>query len=133
MTYRDVTLAPDDIEWVDPSRERCGYLQPLVFNWDAFNTHVEQVGVLVALEQFTEFHRHVANQLIGRAVKDPSSSGWAARTISLCHALKLRRGVLRARAIEVLGEGDALVLFDVLKSRWPRAVWGSSPYARNEN
>lgn len=134
MTYRDVTLAPDDIEW-DDGRDRFDRLQPLTF-WhadDAFTHYVEQTGVVVALEEFTEFHRHIANQLIARAVKRMDAGDWASRTIRLCKALKRRRNMLRAWTVELLGVDEAEALFDVLDSRWPRAVWGSSPYARNEN
>ena len=134
MTYRDVTLAPDDIQW-DDGRERFAHLQMLSF-WhadNAFNQYVTINGPVNVLVEFTEFHRHIANQLIVRGIDRMDVSDWAARTIRLCKALKRRRNMLRGVVGERFGETVLVELVTKLDARFPRAEWGTSPYTRKKH
>lgn len=116
-------VTDEDVEWVRPVNKFDQYA-PLIRDNTAFNTFVEEQGVVVALEIFTEFHRHIANLLIARAIDDPTVSPWAWRTIKLCSALKRRRNYLRGVAYRELGEMEAGIIIHQLGERFPRAVWG---------
>lgn len=123
MTYNDVTLSPDDIEWVREWPDPDG-LKGKVWSDTEFSAFVEQHGVTEALERVTAFHRTIANQLIERGVKSPRESNWAGRAIALCVQVKRRRGRLRALYIAEHGEVAGFVEFDRLDEKYPRAEWG---------
>lgn len=122
MTYMDVSLAPDDVEWDRwPDRED---VKDACFDRHLFELFVVEHGLVGALERVTQFHREVANQLIRRAVDDPLSSRWAGRTIWLCRHVKSRRDELRRMLYREHGYEDAHAFIDGLDRRWPRAMWG---------
>lgn len=123
MSYIDVSLAPDEIEWErwpDPHG-----VVDAVFDNHGFELFVVENGLLVALELVTQLHRTVANQLIRRGVDDPKSSRWAGRAIFVCRQVKWRRRQLRRMLVAELGRDEAHVVIDALDERFPRAVWGS--------
>lgn len=123
MTYRDVTLAPDDIEWFtkQPSNE---LLKDAVFNQSVFDRLIADTGLDEALKLFTRLHRAVANQLIEYAVDDPDASDWGRRTIALCFRLKKRRNQLRGMLRARDGWDAVAVVVARYNEWWPRAVWG---------
>lgn len=123
MSYIDVTLSPDDIEfdrW--PDRED---VKEAAFNDHVFEVFVVEHGLGEALELVSRFHREVANQLIVRAVTDPDSSRWARRTIALCNRVKRRRNQLRRLLAAEIGWAETGLIIDQLDELYPRAVWGS--------
>lgn len=123
MTYADVTLSPDDIEFERwPDRER---IKDAVYDDHMFELFVIEHGLHVALELVTQFHREVANQLIVRAVTDPRSSRWAGRTIGLCRRVKLRRNQLRRLLTSEIGWDECGVIIRQLDEMYPRATWGA--------
>lgn len=124
MTYADVTLAPDDIEWEKPVSVYAD-LQDAVFDDALFAAFVEHNGVQVALEKVTEFHRVISNQLIRRAVSEYTSSKWAGRTIRLCRSIKRRRNELRRWLVANVGQDEGAKVISLLDDLYPRAEWGS--------
>lgn len=121
--YRDVTLAPDDIEWDAPvGRER---LKDAAFNRAVFDEVLGGLGPVEALTQFTRLHRAVANQLIVTATDDPLSSSWAGKTIALCFRLKKCRNRARWAVRDALGTAGGDELIAALDVRYPRAEWGA--------
>lgn len=123
MTYRDVTLAPDDVEW---STDRpTNPVKEAVFDDDAFRSILTDKGARETLELFHKFHRDIANQLIVRAVVDACESEWTRRAVNLCRAAKVRRDVAR-RVFQVEhGVAAELEFRQQLRRKYPRAVWGS--------
>lgn len=120
--YRDVTLAPDDIEWVAPvDRER---LKDAAFDQAVFDQILNDLGPKETLTQFTRIHRTVANQLIRKATFDPLSSAWARRAIGLCGRLKRRRNQARGVLRATVGVVEAERFIAALDYQFPRAVWG---------
>jgi hypothetical protein len=122
VSYRDVTLSPDDIEWVREWPDPDG-LKALVWDDAGFAGYVEQHGLPEALERVTAFHRTIANQLIVRGVTERRQSDWTRRAVDLCRAVKRRRGQLRGRYQTEHGSA-AFVEFDRLDEKYPRAEWG---------
>lgn len=121
--YRDVTLAPDDIEWIGVVTD--AQLKDAVFNQEQFDAVVAELGVREALNQFTRLHRVIANQLIVTATTDPLSSPWARRTIVLCFRLKKRRNQIRWMLRNEIGVPATDVVLAELDAQYPRAAWGS--------
>lgn len=122
--YRDVSLAPDDIEWVHDN-DHDG-LKSIVWDDTDFHDYIALRGLEDALEAVHHFHRVIANQLIERATKDPESSDWAHRTISLCRRVKARRQELRRAYIVVYGPKALQLEVERLSDLYPRSVWGSA-------
>lgn len=121
--YRDVTLAPDDIEWERPERSQASLA---IFSDRAFNAYVEEHGVDASLEKFTYIHRQIANQLISRAVdKDTPLGWWESRAIHAVHRAKKRRQQLRAMLRRRDGDVAAERVIAALTIRNPRAEWGA--------
>lgn len=122
MTYSDVTLSPDDIEWVrveDP-------VKIAVFDDTAFRDMLTTHDTERTVELFHAFHRDIANQLIRTATKSPDVSAWAARAIGLCGAAKWRRNVSRAIFRAEHGVAAELEYRHQLATKYPRAEWGSA-------
>lgn len=125
--YRDVTLAPDDIEWDRwPDREE---VKDALYDDEAYAFFLIKHGLIGALEQITRFHREVANQLIVRAVDEYQRDGWVGRTMRLCRKAKWRRNQLRGLLRAEMGFREAAVAIEEIRLRNPRAEWGSE--ARN--
>lgn len=125
MTYTDVTLAPDDIEWGRAGRptEDVEAFKDSLFDDVLFAEYVAEMGVDDAVRAYTKFHRIVANQLIRRGVTDPDVSDWATRTIALCVRAKRRRQQVR----QMLRDRDGTAARDVIAAldvEFPRAEWG---------
>ncbi len=124
MSYADVTLAPDDIEWDDDRALRRRVVEA-AFSDRKFELFLVEHGLTVALELVTEQHRWVANQLIRVAAADPTASDWARHKIGRCNRLKKRRNQLRRLLTAEIGYDEAGVIIRALDERFPRAVWGS--------
>ena len=122
MTYSDVTLSPDDIDWDRPQDP----VKVAVFDENAFWEILTTHGAERTVELFHAFHRDVANQLIRTATKSPDVSSWAARAIGLCGAAKWRRNM--ARRIYRLEHGVTAELEyrHQLATKYPRAEWGAA-------
>lgn len=120
-----VTFGFEDIEFIRPDN---GFdrIKTVIWRDRDFQAWVREVGTEQALVEVTVFHRHVANQLISTATKDPDSSDWAARAIALCARLKGRRAGLRQRYAVESGWTALGVLVDRLKAEHPRAEWGTA-------
>lgn len=121
--YKDVTLAPDDIEW---STDRpTNPVKEAVFDDACFRSILTDKGARETLELFHKFHRDIANQLIVRAVTDACESEWTRRAVHVCRAAKVRRDVAR-RVFQVEhGVAAELEFRQALRRKYPRAVWGS--------
>lgn len=122
MTYSDVTLAPDDIEWVrleDP-------VEVAIFEDEVFRNILLDRGPRDALDMFHAFHRKVANELIRTATDNPDASRWARRQIRLCGAAKWRRNTARRMFALKFGALAELRYRAELKAKYPRAEWGSA-------
>ena len=123
MSYSDVTLSPEDIEWDRwPDRED---VKDALFNNNQFDLFLVSNGLDGALERVTQFHREVANQLIVRAVDTYRPGGWVGRTIRLCRRAKARRNQLRRLLAAEIGWDETQLVIDALDARFPRAVWGA--------
>lgn len=71
MTYRDVTLAPDDIEW-----HRVDVWDAVRFE-DDFERYIEQVGLKKAIWEFARQHRIIAD----KCIQHPNPPGkWVSAT-----------------------------------------------------
>ncbi|WP_341945685.1 hypothetical protein [Microbacterium sp. LWH11-1.2] len=123
-TYRDNTLAPDDIEWVWPNDFED--VKDAVYDDEQFAMFLIGHGLIGALTRVHEFHRLVANQLIVRAVDTYTPVGWVGRTIRLSRRVKRRRNELQRLLTAEIGAREAEVVFADLKQRFPRAEWGSA-------
>lgn len=121
MTYRDVTLAPDDIEWDDKESE----VKASLFVDEDFTDLVLEHTVEGALELVTAFHRKVANQLIAAAV-DTCEGRWEVRTIALSRRAKKRRQELRRWYMARHGQRALQDEVFRLDAKYPRAEWGSA-------
>lgn len=120
--YRDVSLAPDEVEWVRwPDRED---VKDAAFDDHAFELFVVEHGLVGALERVTQFHREVANQLIARGVRELSTP-WRIRAVVLARAVKRRRGQLRGMLAAEVGWPVVNELVAELIVRYPRAEWCS--------
>jgi hypothetical protein len=125
MTYSDVTLSPDDIDWDDGRAER-KWIIDAAYSQSQFELFVVEHGLPVALELFTEQHRWVANQLIRVAADDPHRSEWARHKIFRCNRLKKRRNQLRRMLAAEIGWDETQTVIDGLDARFPRAEWGTA-------
>lgn len=122
VMFRDVSLAPDDVEWV---RSDDDDLKDALFDDHQFELFVVREGLPVALELVTALHRKVANQLIRRAVSDRQSSRWASAAIHVCRQAKWRRRQLRRWLAAEVGRSEVDAPVEMLSLRYPRAEWGS--------
>ena len=124
MSYSDVTLSPDDIEWDDERMMRREIINA-AYSQTRFELFVVEHGLTESLELFTERHRWIANQLIRVAADDPTASDWARHKIFRCNRLKKRRNQLRRMLAAEIGWDETRMVIDALDARFPRAVWGA--------
>lgn len=129
MTYRDVTLSPDDIEW-EWADDYDG-LKSIVFDDDQFADFVDQHGLEIALEKVHRFFRAIANQLIERGVSKLDTS-WKNRAVRLSRAIKRRRAALVRAYRDAHGEADMQRFTTALALKYPRAVFGSYYATRDQ-
>lgn len=95
MTYADVTLSPDDIEW-----ERTN-VWAAANNTAEFESFLSQRGLEGAIEQFHKAHRMIANRLIEAGVTRGDEFEDAPRWIFAARRFKSarKRATHRYRAI----------------------------------
>jgi hypothetical protein len=128
MRYKDITLAPDDIEWLKPTDGAQGSghdrLKWIIWDDDEFNAYVGEHGIEEAHERVHRFHRDVANQLIARGVRSRLESDWAWRAIGLCRQVKFRRQELRRWYQVHHGQTALMTEAARLDAAYPRATWG---------
>lgn len=73
MTYRDVTLAPEDIEWDRVTAWDAAH------NQDSFNEFLGRQGLVRAIYEFARQHRIIADKCISHP-NPPSNWVYATRT-----------------------------------------------------
>lgn len=85
MTYQDITLAPEDIEWVktrvwDAARDK-----------GAFIRFLEERGLEEAIRHFHKAHRAIADKLIDNRVVTGKEFPEASQWIYAAHTFKSAR------------------------------------------
>lgn len=113
MTYRDVTLAPDEIEW------------DYTTVWEATRSEreledfVAQNGLDNAIEKLTAAHRIVANKMIAqKAHENMSGRNW--QQAYAARRFKKARAILNRRREELCGQEDTQRFLLNLRKRYPR-------------
>lgn len=114
MTYRDVTLSPDDIEWDFTTVYRASR------NAEALEDFVRENGLDGAIENLTRAHRIVANKLIRQqAHENMTKKNW--QQAYAARKFKKARAILNRRREEIYGFEDTQAFLIALRKRYPRA------------
>lgn len=124
--YRDVTLAPEDVEWDDPARDLMSTLSNAVWDEGTAWAMIREHGIEVALEAVSRLRRVVANQLRRRAVTDLTDSEWSRRAGAKVIYLRQMRGKLRTEYRREYGNDRYMAWQKAFDRRWPRAEWGNA-------
>lgn len=114
MNYRDVTLSPDDIEWLktdiwDAARDP-----------QAFQTFTQEHGLEESVRQFHKAHRSIANKLISRGVTTGKEFPEAMSWIFAARVFKAARQRAKNLHREVYGVEATQALHRKLEARYPR-------------
>lgn len=95
MTYADVTLSPDDIEW-----DRTN-VWAAANDRSEFESFLSQRGLEAAIEQFHKAHRMIANKLIRAGITEVDQTEESAQWIFAARRFKdaRKKATHRYRAI----------------------------------
>lgn len=118
MTYTDVTLSPDDIEWGRTN------VWAAANDRSEFESFLSQRGLEGAIEQFHKAHRMIANRLIEAGVTSGDEFEDAPRWIFAARRFKDARKKATHRYRELHGIEQTFEFQKTMNDKYKRALAG---------
>lgn len=118
MTYADVTLSPDDIEW-----DRTN-VWAAANDRSEFESFLSQRGLEAAIEQFHKAHRMIANKLIRAGITEVDRTEESAQWIFAARRFKDARKKATHRYRELHGVEQTFEFQKRMNDKYKRAIAG---------
>jgi len=116
VTYTDVTLSPDDIEWDQHRANVWGAAN----DPEEFDLFLDQRGIVPAIEYFYKAHRKIANRLIVAGVTQGDEFPEAREWIYAARVFKSARTKAAHRYRALHGDAATLELQRSLREKYPK-------------